>query len=86
MGLTKRQAADLASTSKKLREMAAKMNRVAAGRVPSGVKTSPVDAVRYEITSIKYLAGELTLRVVGDGEVPQQLESGQMVILREVQP
>lgn len=39
---------------------------------------------RYEITSIKYLAGELTLRSVADGEVPQSFESGQVVTLQEV--
>lgn len=46
---------------------------------------TPKEPQRYEITSIKYLAGELTLRAVGDAEVPQALESGQVVTLREVQ-
>lgn len=37
---------------------------------------------RYEITSVKYLAGELTMRAVDDAEVPQALESGQVVTLK----
>lgn len=37
---------------------------------------------RYEITSIKYLAGEMTLRTADGAEVPQSLESGQVVTLK----
>jgi hypothetical protein len=35
----------------------------------------------YEITSIKHLAGEIVLRRVNGGEVPQQLESGSLIAL-----
>jgi len=37
---------------------------------------------RYQITSIKYLAGELTLVTVDDAEVPQSLDAGQVVTLK----
>lgn len=35
----------------------------------------------YEVRSIKYLAGEVVLRRVNEGEVPQHLESGTVVQL-----
>lgn len=77
---------ELASMAARMKSMAAEMNQAASGRLNDAVSAPPGDSAEYEITSIKYLAGELTLRVVGDGEVSQQLEAGQIVTLRKSAP
>ncbi|WP_423457996.1 hypothetical protein [Ottowia sp. VDI28] len=47
---------------------------------------APNAKVRYEVTSVRYLEGEVALRALNDAEVPQTVEAGQVVELQEVQP